>query len=172
MGLCLPRQWLQLQQVDQRGLKLTPAEVTSKRGDLQIRSRWPTFELVRELNQKNLCTKFRHCSLTRCRAMLLKRKCDDRTSSQLTVRRTDERHSHSSRVADLRLFKMLRQPNGLRVGRLTAFKPPSLSFTLHFMLLYLCRRLLNGLFQKCYTCIKTKLFNSIMVQSIINHLAS
>ena len=64
-------------EVDRRGL-----EAPTGWDDLESRSRGPTFEVVWELNQKNLCTKFRHRSLTRCRDMLYTRKCDERTVSR------------------------------------------------------------------------------------------
>ena len=74
-------------QADCRGI-----EAPASWGDLESRSRWPTFELVCELNQKQLCTKFHHHSLTHCRVMLLMRKCD-----RQTVKRMDEGHSQNSR---------------------------------------------------------------------------
>ena len=65
------------------------------------RSRWPTFEFIHELNQKesldqilpsfldslysyglNLCNTFCHHSLTGCRVRLLTRKCDRQMESQ------------------------------------------------------------------------------------------
>ena len=58
------------------------------------RSRWTTFELFQELNQKNLSAKFCHRSLTRCRFMLL--------MSPGKVGQGDPHLNYSSCVVDLR----------------------------------------------------------------------